>query len=123
MVGTGHGIGIPGVEIESQDHICALFNGAERRTEIVVSYLRAGLAEGDRCVVVLEEDDPRAALAPLAGRTTIQQGEAGGRLEVCGPEPAVAGANGLTLDAMLTVCEDLFAGAADLGPNDFVRLT
>jgi hypothetical protein len=46
--------GLPGVEMEPGDHICAMYLGQQERDEIVLPYLRTGLRDGDKVVCVVE---------------------------------------------------------------------
>lgn len=100
-----------------------MFNGPVQREEILFSFLRAGLADGDKCVVVLEEEDPVAALEPLGDATVVEEWRADGRLDVRGAEPAPDGGDGLTVEQMLALWADAFAAAAEGSPFDFVRVT
>ena len=69
-MGSGrHGVGIPGVHIEPQEHVCALYEGGERRDEVLLGFVRAGLEDGDKCVFVLDEDDPSEFVARLGNPT------------------------------------------------------
>ena len=43
-------LGIAGLEAEPGDHICALFSGERERDQILIPFLRAGLASGDKCI-------------------------------------------------------------------------
>lgn len=120
--GHGHGSGIPGVDIDAQDHVCALFEGEAARDEILFSFLRAGLDDGDKCVVVLDDEDPASVLRRFADADAIAEWQATGALEAQGvPTEAEAG-EPLGVEEMLATWDDAFAAADDSSPFKFVRL-
>ena len=57
-------MGLPGVSFTPGLHICAFYRGAEQRDELLLPYLREGLAAGDKCICVT--DDPAAGEAVRA---------------------------------------------------------
>jgi MEDS: MEthanogen/methylotroph, DcmR Sensory domain len=117
-----HGVGIPGLHIESQDHVCALYEGAERRDEVLIGFLRAGLEEGDKCVWVVDEDDPSEFLAKLAEPNDVKRWQANGAINVRGAEPEREQGDELTIDEMLATWDEAMA-AADQSLFPFVRVT
>jgi hypothetical protein len=60
---AGFDSGLPGVSLESGDHICAFYTGLEERDEILLPYLRAGLSAGDKCICVVDAGEPATVLA------------------------------------------------------------
>src|SRR5580700_7981179 len=58
-------LGIAGLEAEPGDHICALFSGERERDQILIPFLRAGLASGDKCICVVDGTDPGEIIAAL----------------------------------------------------------
>jgi DcmR-like sensory protein len=42
--------GIDGIDLESGDHICCFYSGLDERDRILLSYLRAGVRDSDKCV-------------------------------------------------------------------------
>lgn len=61
--------GIPGVTLQEGDHVCAFFSKPEDRDELITSFLRAGIAQGDHCVCVTEEPNPAHEVFRSAGET------------------------------------------------------
>jgi MEDS: MEthanogen/methylotroph, DcmR Sensory domain len=57
-------MGLPGVAFTPGLHICAFYRGAAQRDELLLPYLREGLANGDKCICVT--DDPAAGQSVLA---------------------------------------------------------
>lgn len=60
-------LGVPGVTLEPGDHVCGFYFGDAERDAILLSYLRAGLRDGDRCLGIVDSTDPATVLAQLAG--------------------------------------------------------
>jgi hypothetical protein len=57
--------GVPGLEFNPGDHVCAMYLGPSQRDEFLVPYLRSGLLQGDKCICVQDttpEADMRARL-------------------------------------------------------------
>jgi hypothetical protein len=50
-------VGVPGVELEPGDHVCAFFPTRTERDEILIPYLAQGLQGGEKCIAVLDSDD------------------------------------------------------------------
>ena len=73
-------LGIAGLEAEPGDHICALFSGERERDQILIPFLRAGLASGDKCICVVDDTDPGEIIAALGAAG--QEAAAGKQLEV-----------------------------------------
>lgn len=69
--GTGirqtHDVGIEGLALSPGHHICALYDTDAARDEVLVPYLRAGLAAGHRCVAALDGFDQSAVAEALGG--------------------------------------------------------
>jgi len=75
-------LGIAGLEAEPGDHICALFSGERERDQILVPFLRAGLASGDKCICVVDGTDPAEIIAALGPAGEAAASTAGKQLEV-----------------------------------------
>jgi hypothetical protein len=57
-------LGIPGLEMQAGDHVCAFYRGSER-DELLIPYLEAGLRTGDKCICVVDTSRPETLLAAL----------------------------------------------------------
>jgi bifunctional DNA-binding transcriptional regulator/antitoxin component of YhaV-PrlF toxin-antitoxin module len=51
-------MGLAGVGLAPGDHVCAIYYGEQERDELLLPFLRAGLRAGDKCVAVVDADDP-----------------------------------------------------------------
>ncbi|GAA0663773.1 hypothetical protein GCM10009535_49250 [Streptomyces thermocarboxydovorans] len=63
---TSVALGVAGVQVTPGDHLCAFYRGPAARDEILIPYLREGLQTGDKCICVVDANDPEAVLAALA---------------------------------------------------------
>jgi hypothetical protein len=59
--------GVPGVDVEPGDHICALYRGAAERDALLLPFLRAGLRDGDTCLCLIDRIEPDALIDRLSG--------------------------------------------------------
>jgi hypothetical protein len=71
MIPTTLPLGIPGVQLDPGDHICAFYPSLADRDEILIPYLREGLLAGDKCVCVVDATDSEGVLAALGAEVEI----------------------------------------------------
>jgi hypothetical protein len=59
--------GLPGLDLQPGDHVCAMYLGSAQRDEFLVPYLGSGLQAGEKCVCVLDHapEDTLAALRAM----------------------------------------------------------
>lgn len=55
-------LGIPGLDLQRGDHVCAFYRGSER-DDVLIPFLRAGLRTGDKCICIVDAAVPDALLA------------------------------------------------------------
>jgi hypothetical protein len=60
-------MGLPGVSFTPGLHICAFYRGPAQRDELLLPYLREGLAAGDKCICVTDDPAAGVAVCTLAG--------------------------------------------------------
>ena len=79
-----HGLvlGVKGVEANIGDHVCGLYTGDAQRDEIILAFLEAGLAAGDKCICVVDGTDPAEIVARLGTRVDATGFAATKQLEV-----------------------------------------
>ena len=66
-------LGFQGVELLTGEHLCGLYAGVRQRDEILLPFLRAGLAAGDKCICIIDGTEPSeilGALGPLGALST-----------------------------------------------------
>ena len=71
-------LGIHGVKAAAGEHLCGLYVGAEQRDELVVPFLRTGLAAGDKCICVVDGSEPGDVLAAV-GPSGVEVQRGGGK--------------------------------------------
>jgi hypothetical protein len=111
-VDTSVSIGLPGGTINVRDHICAFYRGDDERDKVLLPYLKAGLAAGDRCVAVLDRSDPDDY------RERIGDDE---RLTLLRSEESYLISGGFSPDAMLAFWNETAKVAFDEDGFDFFR--
>jgi hypothetical protein len=62
---NGLALGIGGIEADLGDHICGLYSGESQRDQMIIPFLEAGLASGDKCICVVDGTDPAHIVAML----------------------------------------------------------
>ena len=58
-------LGVTGIEAALGDHICGLYSNQVQRDQIMLPFLEAGLAAGDKCICVVDGTDPNEVVAAL----------------------------------------------------------
>lgn len=58
-------LGVPGVALESGDHVCGFYFGEDERDALLVPYLSAGLRDGDTCLGIVDSIAPDEVLGKL----------------------------------------------------------
>jgi len=77
-------LGVGGLEAEPGDHICGVFSGEMERDQVLIPFLQAGLASGDKCICVVDGTAPGeivAALGPAGAAAALTTSK---QLEVIG---------------------------------------
>lgn len=79
--------GLPGMDFQPGDHVCAMYMGNRQRDEFLLPFLRSGLIAGDKCLCVVDSSDPGATVEALRGGLPgidVEDCLASGQLEVTG---------------------------------------
>lgn len=75
-------LGVTGIEAMLGDHICGLYSTHAQRDQILLPFLEAGLAAGDKCICVVDGTDPREVVAALGAQADAVNCVATRQLEV-----------------------------------------
>lgn len=113
-------LGVPGVQIDPGDHLCAFYRGLAERDEIVIPYLREGLLTGDKCVCVVDATDPDVVLAALAGELDLAPSLANRGLDVMRSRDTYLREGSFSTERMLDFWDDA-VGAAMAQGFEFAR--
>lgn len=79
--------GLPGMDFQPGDHVCAMYMGTRQRDEFLLPFLRSGLIAGDKCFCVVDSADPGTTVDALRRGLTgidVEDCLAAGQLEVAG---------------------------------------
>ncbi|MBO2448620.1 MEDS domain-containing protein [Actinomadura barringtoniae] len=114
--------GLPGVTISPGHHVCGLYSKDSERDRMMVPYFRAGLQDGDSCVVVVDDEDPSPVLAEMGTGSQVASWRASGRLDTRTAVPPRRGTAGLNVDEMLAQWDETMAEAQDPHGEGFIRL-
>lgn len=74
--------GVTGMKAVLGDHICGLYASQVQRDQIMLPFLEAGLAAGDKCICVVDGTDPLEVVAALSAHPGIAMSVADRQLEV-----------------------------------------
>jgi hypothetical protein len=114
-------LGIAGLEAEPGDHICALFSGERERDQILIPFLRAGLASGDKCICVVDGTDPAEIVAALGPAGEAAASAAGKQLEVIRSCDMYLRSGRFLADEVIGTWKAVIADAMYAGQFDVVR--
>jgi hypothetical protein len=79
--------GVPGMDFQPGDHVCAMYMGTRQRDEFLLPFLRSGLMAGDKCLCVVDSSELGTTVEALRGGLMgidIEDCLAAGQLEVIG---------------------------------------
>jgi MEDS: MEthanogen/methylotroph, DcmR Sensory domain len=113
--------GIPGVQVAQGDHVCAFYHGVAERDDVLLPFLRTGLAAGEKCIYVVDERNPDAVVGDL--RDALRDGPTDTRpqLEVFTSDDAGMRTGAFDTDNMLALWQEAVSSALDDGGYSFVR--
>jgi hypothetical protein len=114
-------LGVAGLTLLEGDHVCAFYRGIAERDELLIPYLRDGLASGDRCVCVVDACDPETVLARLGSVIDVAAPLAGRQLDVLSSRDTYLLGGGFSTDRMLDFWRTQVAAAIDDGGYHFAR--
>lgn len=113
--------GIPGLQLAQGDHICAFYQGQRGRFELLLPFLRAGLAAGEKCICVVEASD----IPALANELGSDGREAGTgvehQLDLLPAEQVYLQTGAFEADLMLDFWDDVVSTAVRSEGFSFVR--
>ena len=116
------GLGIGGLEAEPGDHICGVFSGEQERDQVLIPFLQAGLASGDKCICVVDGTSPEeivAALGPAGAAATLTVGK---QLEVIGAADMYLRSGRFSADEVIGAWKAAISDAMYAGQFDAVRV-
>ena len=114
-------LGIMGLEAEPGDHICGVFSGEAERDQVLIPFLQAGLASGDKCICVVEGTPPGEILAALGPGGQAAALTAGRQLEVIGSPDLYLRSGDFSAEEVIGAWKAAISDAMYTGQFDVVR--
>ena len=116
------GLGIGGLEAEPGDHICGVFSGEQERDQVLIPFLQAGLASGDKCICVVDGTSPEEIVATLGPGGEAATLTAGKQLEVIGAADMYLRSGRFSADEVIGAWKAAISDAMYAGQFDVVRV-
>lgn len=113
--------GLPGVELEPGDHICAMYLGQSERDAIIGPWLRAGLRAGDKVVCIIDSSPLDEVVASLGDEREVEGYIASRQLEMHTAEETYLRNSPFRSEAMLEFWESTVSAAVAGGSYGFGR--
>ena len=121
MVPDRVALGIGGLEADPGDHICGVFTGEQERDEILIPFLQAGLASGDKCICVIDGTAPGQIVSTLGPGGEAAALTAGKQLEVIGASDMYLRSGRFSAGEVIAVWKAAMSDAMYAGQFDVVR--
>ena len=121
MVPNRVALGVGGLEAEPGDHICGVFSGEEERDQVLIPFLQAGLASGDKCICVIDGTSPEEIVATLGPGGEAAALTAGKQLEVIGAADMYLRSGRFSADEVIGAWKAAISDAMYAGQFDVVR--
>jgi hypothetical protein len=116
-------LGLPGITLEPGDHICAMYMGEQERHDIVMPFLRAGLAAGDKCICVLDPAHHPAVRDGLRESLDVDACMESEQLALLGQADSYLRKGDFSVSEMMAFWKEAVGGAMDSGQYTFTRAT
>ena len=114
-------MGLPGVAFTPGLHICAFYRGPTQRDELLLPYLREGLAAGDKCICVTDDPGAGAAVCDLAGEFGIDLASSSAQLQPMDSESTYLSGGRFAIEKMIGFWDQAMTAAVSRDGFDFVR--
>ena len=121
MVPNRIALGIGGLEADPGDHICGVFTGEQERDEVLIPFLQAGLASGDKCICVIDGTAPGQIVSTLGPGGEAAALAEGKQLEVIGASEMYLRSGRFSADEVIGVWKAAMSDAMYAGRFDLVR--
>ncbi len=121
MVPNRVALGVGGLEADPGDHICGVFSGEEERDQILIPFLQAGLASGDKCICVIDGTAPGQIVSTLGPGGEAAALTAGKQLEVIGASEMYLRSGRFSAGEVIGVWKAAISDAMYAGQFDVVR--
>jgi hypothetical protein len=113
--------GIPGLKLETGDHICAFYLGPQERDEVMLPYMRAGLRAGDKILGIVDSPTTGEALASIGDASETGPYVESEQLELLSADQAYLRTGHFSTDDMLQFWADYVGAVMEGGRFAFTR--
>lgn len=113
--------GVTGIDAVLGDHICGLYSNQAQRDQIMLPFLEAGLAAGDKCICVVDGTDPLEVLSALGAHADIAPFVANKQLEVIRAPDMYMRSGGFSADEVIGTWKAAMSDVMYDGRFDVVR--
>ena len=114
-------LGIGGLEADSGDHICGVFSGEEERDQVLIPFLQAGLASGDKCICIIDGTAAGQIVSALGPGGEAAALTAGKQLEVIGASEMYLRSGRFSASEVIGAWKAAISDAMYAGQFDVVR--
>jgi hypothetical protein len=114
-------LGFGGLEAEPGDHICGVFSGERERDHVLIPFLKAGLASGDKCICVVDGTAPEEVVATLGLADEAAAATASRQLEVISASQMYLRSGRFSADEVIGIWKAAISDAMYAGRFDVVR--
>ena len=118
---NGITLGVSGIEAELGDHICGLYRGDLQRDQVLIPFLEAGLAAGDKCLCVVDGTDPTKIVRTLEARLDASAVVDSKQLEVIRASDMYLRSGGFSADEVIGAWKAAMSDVMYDGRFDAVR--
>jgi hypothetical protein len=115
-------LGVGGLEAEPGDHICGVFSGETERDQVLIPFLQAGLASGDKCICVVDGTAPGKIIARLGKNAEAAALTASKQLEVISASDMYLRSSRFSADEVIGSWKAAISDAMYAGQFDVVRV-
>ncbi|AQA03173.1 hypothetical protein BVC93_12920 [Mycobacterium sp. MS1601] len=110
-----------GIKATPGDHICGLYINQIQRDQIMLPFLEAGLAAGDKCICVVDGTDPNDVVTALSTHLDIATSVADKQLEVIRAPDMYLRSGGFSADEVISSWKAAMSDVMYDGRYDVVR--
>ncbi|MET0703231.1 MAG: MEDS domain-containing protein [Mycobacterium sp.] len=114
-------LGVTGIEAALGDHICGLYSNQAQRDQIMLPFLEAGLAAGDKCICVVDGTDPNDVVTALSTYADTAKFVANKQLEVIRAPDMYLRSGGFSADEVIGSWKAAMSDVMYDGRFDVVR--
>jgi hypothetical protein len=114
-------LGVTGIAATLGDHICGLYSNQDQRDQILLPFLEAGLAAGDKCICVVDGTEQNQVVAALGAHVDAAHSITTKQLEVIRAPDMYLRSGGFSADEVIGSWKAAMSDVMYDGRFDVVR--